>query len=199
MKMTGSKTIAGYVALCCALAVALFIIAPPTYGWAEDTTNKINPSQMPDNSFLYDTNIYDLLHAGSSMEGNTVQITGEVVGDLLTDGDDSSKAWITLSSTDPKKPGDISVLIDKTEAELIDSYGAYGVKGTIARVKGTFHVTCPVHEGTMDIHADTVSAVQEGSTYSEEPNLDKFKWGIILCAVGVGLSSLYYVLRERQR
>lgn len=188
----------------CAFAIALaFVMAlafsPVPTAQAEDLTNQINPSQMPDNSFLYDTSIYDLLQSNSSLEGKTVQVTGEVVGDLLDDDEDSAKAWITLSSTDSKKPGSISVLIDKDDAEVIDEYGRYGATGTIVRVKGTFHVTCPRHEGTLDIHADTVSAVQEGSTYAEVPSFDKFKWGIILCAVGGVLSGLYHHLRERQR
>lgn len=188
------------VVLACVLACVLAIGIAPSAALAHtDDTNQINPSQMPDNSFLYDTSIYDLLQSNSSTEGKTVQVTGEVVGDLLADTENPSQAWITISSTDPKKPGDISVLIDASDAELIDSYGRYGTTGTIVRVKGTFHVTCPVHEATMDIHADTISAVQEGQTHVDPPNLDKFKWGIVLCAVGTALSVLYFVLRERQR
>lgn len=186
-------------ALCAAvLAVACLAPAAPA-AWADDSDdgNVVNPLQMPDNSFLYDTSIYDLINADPTYEGSTVQITGEVVGDAVHALEDPGKTWLTLSSTDEKAPGSISVLVDDDDVRLVDTYGAFGTTGTILRVKGTYHLSCGEHEGIMDVHADSVSAVTEGQTYHEEFNFDDFVPGIFVCAVGLVLSIAYYIMRER--
>lgn len=183
----------------CALALVVACALPTAAAWADDndSANVINPLQMPDNSFLYDTSIYDLINADPTYEGSTVQIIGEVVGDAVHDLEDEGKTWLTLSSTDKKAPGSISVLVDDDDVSLVDTYGAFDKTGTILRVKGTYHLSCSEHEGTMDVHADSVTAVTEGQTHEEEFDFDDFVPGIIVCAVGLVLAIAYYIMRER--
>lgn len=191
----------------CILLVWSVLCATPKAGWSagsdepeasESLENTVNPQQMPDNSFLYDTSIYDLLNADSAMEGNTVQVTGEVIGDAIYDMDDT-KAWITLASTDPDKQGSLSVYVDRDDLDLIDTYGKYGKRGTILRVKGVFHLSSPTHQGSTDIHADTVTAVAPGRNTAAHYDLMLFVPGLILVILGVSLTGWYYLLRERQR
>lgn len=169
--------------------------------WAEDgqDDNVVNPQQTPDSSFLYDTNIYDLANATASYQGQTVQVTGEVIGDAIIAEEDPGKHWITLDSTDNGKEGSISVLIDDSYLSGIDTYGEYGKVGTTLRVKGTFYLACPTHEGIIDIHADTVNVVERGKVTPEAFDINMFVPGIIACAVGLGLALLFRFLRERQR
>lgn len=183
----------------CALVLVVACALPAPAAWADDDdgANVINPLQMPDNSFLYDTSIYDLVNADPTYEGSTVQITGEVVGDAVHDLEDPGKTWLTLSSTDRKAPGSISVLVDNDDVKLVDTYGAFNKTGTVLRVKGTYHLSCSDHEGTMDVHADSVTAVTKGQTSHDEFDLGDFVPGIMLCVCGVALAVTYYILRER--
>ena len=48
-----------------------------------DPKNRVNPQQMPDSSFLYDTSIAELANADPYMNNQTVQVVGEAIGDIL--------------------------------------------------------------------------------------------------------------------
>lgn len=161
--------------------------------------NAVNPRQTPDNSFLYDTSIDELVHADSSFQGSTVQITGEVVGDAIRAEEDPGKHWITMEALGDEDDSSISVLIDDSYLGLVDAYGKYGVVGTTLQVRGTFYLTCTSHEGIMDIHADTVKLVERGRKTS--PSYDSRMPGmaVTLLLLGGAMLLLYYYLRERQR
>ncbi len=160
--------------------------------------NYVNPQQVPDSSFLYDTNIHDLNNADISYNNEQVRITGEVVGDRIASEEDPGMYWITLNGTD-SQGGTISVLMSEAQANNIDSYGSYGSTGTIIRVKGTFHLACSTHEGIMDIHADTVSIVQPGKSHPDTFDATHFIPGVIMIVLGAALALLYHFLRERDR
>ena len=59
----------------------------PNKDYAPQDNNKVNPSQTPDNSFIYDTQISYLVESGTQFDTQTVQITGEVIGDLIVVSD----------------------------------------------------------------------------------------------------------------
>lgn len=180
---------------------AILFLSPSSAQARTDATdgNRVNPQQMPDSSFLYDTSIYDLLNADTSLNGSTVQVTGEVVGDAVSDTQDPGKVWITLASTDRSKEGSISVLIAQDDVDLIDTFGRYGAKGTTLRVKGMFHLSSPTYQGITDIQADTVSVVSSGLDVAVPFNQMKFVPGFIMVGIGLALTGLYYLLRARQR
>lgn len=195
-----------HTAASCLFIFVLVIYCFVPVAYAEDFSgdslgvdNKINTQQVPDSSFLYDTNIYDLNNADSSYQGQTVQITGEVVGDSIKAEEDPGRHWITLYSSSNGKEGSISVLVDDSYLNLIDVYGEYGKVGTTLQVRGTFHLACPSHEGIVDIHADYVSLVERGKTTPDTFDTNAFVPGLIMCGVGASLAALFHYLRERQR
>ena len=161
--------------------------------------NLINVQQTPDNSALYDVDIYSLNNADTSYQKNTVQVKGEVVGNAIRAEQNSGKYWITLNSLPNEKEGSISVLVDKESLSLIDTYGSYGKQGTTLVVNGTFYVSCTSHEGIMDIHADSVSLVKQGGISHEDFDIEKFLPGIGLCVLGLCLFILYRMLAEGER
>lgn len=161
--------------------------------------NLVDIQQTPDNSFLYDSDIYDLNNADVSYQETTVQVKGEVVGNAIRAEQNAGKYWITLNSLPDEEEGSISVLIDKDSLGLIDSYGSYNKKGTTIEVNGTFYVSCTSHEGIMDIHASTVKLVEKGSLQRDAFNPNDFLPGILLCAAGVVLFVLYRILAEGER
>ena len=161
--------------------------------------NIVNVNQMPDSSFLYNTDIADLAGAESFHDTQTVQVTGEVVGDHINDELDSNLCWITLQSTKADDYSLVSVLMTNEQAKLIENYGNYNTDGTILQVRGTFYLSCSEHQGLSDIHAKEVTVVKQGSPRKHPVN-DAVLWTSCL-AVGLGVLSLftYSFLRERRK
>ena len=200
--MCARKTACLFVA---AFALASFALLAPGLGnaalaWAaEDPDNVVNARQTADNSFLYDTSIYELTQADATFQGNTVQIVGEVVGDSIRAEEDPGKRWITLEAIEEEYESSISVLVSDDVLGLIDTYGGYNRKGATLQVRGTFYLACPSHEGIFDIHADYVTLVAQGSESTDEFDLADFKWGAIMVGRGLVLTLAYRYLRERER
>ena len=170
----------------------------PLATWAlEADSNEVNPSQLPDSSFIYDTSIEDLATADSYYDGQTVQVVGEVVGDKLNADASGTYCWISLSSQSSDSV--ISVYMNSVAATGIDTYGSYGSTGTILQVRGTFNLSCEDHDGETDLHAEVVTVVSRGETTTEEFDFNDFLPGA--CAVGFGLLLMFvfFVLRERLR
>lgn len=104
-----------------------------------DPKNRVNPQQMPDSSFLYDTSIAELANADPYMNNQTVQVVGEAIGDILAAVDGPSYAWVMLQEKVDNDYPQISVLMTRTQSDLIDNLGRYGVQGTKLQVRGQFH------------------------------------------------------------
>ena len=159
--------------------------------------NLVNPQQLPDRSFIYDTSIEDLSAADAYYDNQTVQVTGEAVGDAIHATFDQKFSWITLSNTN--NSATIAVFMTREAAARIDTFGRYQARGTILQVRGTFNLACPEHEGVSDLHADVVTVVDQGE-HTEEPfDMNKFVPGIVVVVLGLVVTVLFYVIRERQR
>lgn len=185
-----SAPIAAALAAC---ALALLCVQP-----ALAADNQVNPYQRPDSSFIYDTLISDIASADSYFDGQTVQVTGEVVGDSIREISDPDNRWITVQATDGSY-AQVAVFMSAESASLIDTFGAYGKKGTAIQVRGTFNLACDDHEGLSDLHAESVVVVEQGSVTEQEFNLKSFIPGAVFTMVGLILVAVFYRVRERQR
>ena len=161
--------------------------------------NTVDARQIADNSFLYDTSIYELSLADATYQGNTVQVVGEVVGDAIRAEENAGKVWITLESIENDHESSISVLMGEDLLGLIDTYGGYNHKGTTLQVRGVFYLACPSHEGIMDIHAENVVLIAKGSVSHDSFDINAFIPGFVLVAIGLLLTLIYTYLRERER
>ena len=167
--------------------------------WADepaDGSNAVDVTQLPDSSFIYDTSITDLSTADTYYDKQTVQVTGEVVGDRI-DAGDGHHCWITLASA--VDASTVSVYMTNESAAKIDMYGAYGRKGTTLQVRGTFQLACPSHDGVADLHAQVVSVTEKGKATPDEFKFEAFIPGIITIMIGLVMMAVFYLLRERQR
>ena len=131
--------------------------------------------------------------------GQTVQITCEVVGDIIHAGTDGTHVWLTLASTNPDSDATVVVYLPSSAISIIDTLGAYGKTGTILQVRGTFHLVCPDHEGVSDIHVENVNVVTPGTS-----SPDTFSWaalqpGILLLVLAGVLLLAFHLLRQRLR
>lgn len=190
-------------ALLVALAAAfcLFACAPAFAfvddGDGEDDSNLINPQQRPDSSFIYDSSIVDLSNADSYYDKQTVQITGEAVGDIIDARD--GMVWVTLSEASSSSNASVAVLMTRESASHIDTLGRYGTTGTMLQVRGVFHLACPEDQGLSDVHATSVAVVTKGIHHANEFRPEAFAVGAALTAIGFALMGLFRYLRERQR
>lgn len=160
--------------------------------------NQVNLSQLPDSSFIYDITIKELAEADSYMDGQTVQVTGEVVGDRILAELDPSNCWVMLQSVD-KGDSEIAVFMPISASESIDTYGAYGKRGTTLQVRGIFNLACADHQGASDLHADSVAVVSKGSVENLEFNFMRLVPGLVLLMLGSLMLIVFDVMRERQR
>lgn len=168
----------------------------PESGMAD---NQVNVSQLPDSSFIYDITIKELASADSYMDGQTVQVTGEVVGDRILSEPGSSDCWIMLQSDDAGDDSEVAVFMPVTASESIDTYGAYGKRGTTLQVRGTFNLACPEHQGASDLHSESVAVVSRGSVEKLDFNFMRLVPGLVLLLVGSVLLITFDIIRERQR
>ena len=162
--------------------------------------NLVDPTQRADNSFIYDTTIDSLFEQASIYEGDTVQVVGEVIGDLIrADEGGREMYWIMLTSTETENKASISVLLTAEQAKQIDHFGRYGVTGTTLQVRGTFQQACVEHQGLPDLHATTVSALARGVEHPDSFRLRDFLPGGVAVLIGAILLGVYYFVRERSR
>lgn len=189
----------GMAAAALAFALALPAFACPQAAFADEPAegdNAVNVTQLPDSSFIYDTSITDLSMADTYYDKQTVQVTGEVVGDRITAGD-GRHCWLQLAS--PSDSSTVSVYLTNESADKVDTYGAYGRKGTTLQVRGTFNLACPDHDGVSDLHAQVVTVTEKGKATPHEFDINAFIPGMVTVMIGLAMMVVFYLLRERQR
>lgn len=182
-----------------ALALALPAFACPQAAFADEPAegdNAVNVTQLPDSSFIYDTSITDLSTADTYYDKQTVQVTGEVVGDRITAGD-GRHCWLQLAS--PSDSSTVSVYLTNESADKVDTYGAYDRKGTMLQVRGTFNLACSDHDGASDLHAQVVTVTEKGKATPDEFDINAFIPGMVTVMIGLAMMVVFYLLRERQR
>lgn len=159
--------------------------------------NRINDGQVSDSSFLYDAAIADLATADSYYDGQTVQVCGEAVGEAIKMDGSDDLVWITLFDGD--SGSSVAVVMARSDAESIDTYGAYGKTGTRLRVQGTYNLACGEHEGESDIHAEKVIVEAQGFVHPDEFDAKDFLPGIVAVVAGAFAMAAFWYVRERSR
>lgn len=170
----------------------------PVFGDGVSENNLVNPQQKPDSSFIYDTSIGALQEADSYLNNQIVQVTGEVVGDRINAEFDPGFCWIVLQGND-KARSEVPVFIATDATGGIDTYGAYGKRGTMLQIRGIFYLSCPQHQGLTDLHADTVSVVEKGSITEQVFDIGSFVPGLVLVGIGAIMIIVFHRMREGQR
>lgn len=190
--------LAALTALALALSIAACALAP-AFALADDDgddANLVNPQQRPDSSFIYDSSIADLASADSYYDKQTVQVTGEAVGEAIDAG--SGMVWVALAD-ESNANATVSVLMTRESASHIDEFGRYGVTGTTLQVRGQFNLACSEHEGLSDLHAQSVAVMKKGVQHPDALRPESFIPGVALVVVGLALMLLFRHLREKLR
>lgn len=165
----------------------------------ETKGNTVNVNQMPDSSFLYNTDIDELSDAESFHDTQMVQVRGEVVGDCIADETNSNLCWITLQSLEENDSSVVTVLMSREQASLIDGYGNYRTTGTELQVRGIYYLSCAEHQGLSDIHAQEVTVVSNASARDYEGHPGVMWTAGLVVGLGVLLLCVYRYMRERSK
>lgn len=160
--------------------------------------NTVNPSISNDSSFIYDTTISELTSATANMDGETVQIKGEAIGEIRACDFDDSHYWVTLQEEVEGNYSTAMIYVSDITKNLIDAYGKYAQKGTILQIRGEFHVSCNEHDGLSDIHAVAAEKVQSGQNMVATITPSDYMWGFLFLLVGGILWVLYFGLKRRK-
>lgn len=145
----------------------------------------VKPEEMlpePDAVFLH-----QLYEEPSKYDGQKVFVTGEVIGDIMSGGEEF---WINI------KDGDffMGVVIGRAEKGKIKHLGRYGVTGDTVKIEGTYNIHCREHFGERDIHAESLEIIMEGMVLEEDLDIKKVVLSFIL-----GISTILFLLYVHRR
>ncbi len=160
--------------------------------------NVINEAIGSDSSFVYETEISALNNQPHLYDKRTVQVTGEVVGDLIK-AEDPNYCWLIIQELSTGSDAQISLYVTPLQAQKIDMFGRYGVRGSIIKATGMFQEVDPELEGSQSLRTSELEVLEKGVITKPPFRLELFAPGI--CAVLLGCIVLYvfYRAHERQR
>jgi len=128
--------------------------------------------------------VEDALH----YDGASIEYVGEVVGDIMARGE-----YVWLNVNDGSRA--IGIWAEKKLVKNIEKTGSYNYIGDKVKVVGDFHRACPEHGGDLDIHAETISVIEEGHKIEHALNPTKIVVAIILLLAVLALIFLPRILK----
>lgn len=117
----------------------------------------------------------ELIEKSKELNGRKLNYKGELVTAILDRGEYS---WINLNDGSNA----IGVWCKSSSLDGVKFAGDYKNHGDIIEVNGTFNRACSIHNGELDIHADTVRIVKEGHSFTRTIDLKKINFTIALFA-----------------
>lgn len=108
----------------------------------------------------------ELINNAKQYDTKTVIFEGEVIGDVMERGE---YAWVNVNDGDNA----IGVWMSKDLSKTIIYTGSFKSKGDVVEVTGTFHRSCLVHGGDLDIHAQGMRRINSGRALAEKINTGK--------------------------
>ena len=133
-----------------------------------------------------------LIEQAMAYDGREVVFTGEVIGDVLNAGD---HVWLNLSDGSNA----IGVWVEKALTGGIQNVGRYAQHGDTVEVRGIFHRACPDHGGDLDIHAQSVTVIQQGYPVSHPVLWWKAALAVALTVLALACVTITFSKINRRR
>jgi len=108
----------------------------------------------------------ELINNAKLYDGKRVTFEGEVIGDIMVRG---AYAWINVNDGQNA----IGIWIDRNLTKGITYTGGHRYKGDTVEVTGIFHRACLEHGGDLDIHAQQIKRISQGSVRIEKSDIGK--------------------------
>lgn len=123
----------------------------------------------------------------SMYDEKEVTIKGEVIGDIMREGEDF---WINIKDENMF----IGVIINLSQKEKIRYTGRYKIKGDIVKISGIYHLHCPVHSGERDIHTEQLEIIDRGYEVPEVIQSNR-----IIVSIIFGVITILILLYSHQK
>lgn len=160
--------------------------------------NVINEAMGSDSSFVYETEIAALNNQPHLYDRRTVQVTGEVVGDIIK-AEDPHYRWLIIQDLNIGSDAQISLYVTPVQAQKIDKFGRYGVRGSIIKATGMFQEVDPELEGAQSLRTSELDVLEKGVITKPPFRLDQFMPGFFAVFLGCVVLYVFYRAHERQR
>lgn len=160
--------------------------------------NVINEAIGSDSSFVYETEIAALNNQPHLYDRRTVQVTGEVVGDIIK-AEDPNYRWLIIQDLNIGSDAQISLYVTPVQAQKIDMFGRYGVRGSIIKATGMFQEVDPELEGAQSLRTSELVVLEKGVITKPPFRLDQFMPGFFAVFLGCVVLYVFYRAHERQR
>ena len=134
--------------------------------------------------------INQLIENAKVMDGKTVVVQGEAIGEVLERG---NNAWVNINDG----TNAIGIWLKLEDANKIKVFGDYLNIGDKVKVTGVFNRACVEHGGDMDIHATSIEVVENGYPVKEKVPSQKIAIGIILVVVTLMVTGFYFKIMKK--
>lgn len=126
-----------------------------------------------------------LIENAKSLNGQEITFQGEVVGDIMPRQD---HYWINVLSNGTA----IGIWITSEQRTRISHSGQYGSKGDQVEIEGLFQQACAEHGGDLDIHANSLVVVSDGSILPQHLNIIRLAVAAGLFILAIGCLSILF-------
>jgi len=155
------------------LSIVVLVLLTPAVALADETV--LSPAQV--------------VELDPSLDGTTVVVEGEAVGDILRALGGGS--WVNILGDEVG----LGIWVTADMVERIEHLGHYKHSGDVIRVTGTLNRTCEEHGGEFDVHADEMEIIASGEPLTHHIRPREGTMGVVGFIIGSFL--LYRYLRLR--
>lgn len=125
-------------------------------------------------------------------DGAPATVRGEALGEALTAP--GGKRWVNIG----REGTALGVVMTAEQAASVPQFGLYRQRGATLEVSGVLNSACDEHGGDLDLHADTVSVLDEGGAIADPLHPGKLWLAGASAAVSLALWARYRQLRRRR-
>jgi hypothetical protein len=141
-----------------------------------------------DSIVIPQVNVRILLEAPDTYDGQSVKISGELIGQALHQ---KHGVWFHLLDDEGSA---IGIWAQKEDLPPFTYYGKFGIQGDRLSLRGVFHKACLLHGGDTDIHLLEVEEHHPGRVLDLD-RVNPLKWCTLLALLVIFLGLLFYISR----
>jgi hypothetical protein len=117
--------------------------------------------------------INDLIEKAMTIDGQTVTVTAEAIGEKMEREDGT---WVNVNDMSNA----IGIWMPTKEANRITTFGNYKEKGDTLEITGVFYRVCKEHGGESDIHLISMKVLKTGEIVQNKVTMTKLIVTILL-------------------
>lgn len=117
--------------------------------------------------------INDLIEKAMAIDGQTVTVTAEAIGEKM---DRKDGTWVNVNDVSNA----IGIWMPTKESNRITTFGNYKEKGDLLEITGVFNRACKEHGGESDIHFFSMNVLKTGEIVQNKITITKLMVTILL-------------------